>query len=227
MAEAVGSNERRVKRIIGYLVGVPLVLVLLVLLYEGAKARLQDKIAKVSGPLTTGTEAPDFSFPDLDGKTVRLRDLRGKVVFINIWATWCPTCVWEMPSMEQVHQEYKKRDFVMLAVDIDILGKEVVLPFMAKHRLTMPVLLDPQGTIKRIYRTTGVPETFIVDKRGILRHIEIGPRDWSEPQTMAMIGRLIDEPAEAAPVSGLPGEASGEAALSQAPKSAAPARTPL
>ncbi|MBI3092315.1 MAG: TlpA family protein disulfide reductase [Candidatus Tectomicrobia bacterium] len=227
MAEAVRSDERRVKRIIAYLVGVPLALVLLVLLYEGAKARLQDKIAKVSGPLTTGSEAPDFSFPDLDGKTVRLRDLRGKVVFINIWATWCPTCVWEMPSMELVHQEYKKRDFVMLAVDLDILGKEVVLPFMEKHRLTFPVLLDPKGTIKRIYRTTGVPETFIVDKRGILRHIEIGPREWSHPQTMAMIGRLIDEPAEPAPVSGLPGEASGEAALSQAPKGVAPSRTPL
>lgn len=192
--DAVVSKEQRAKRIIAYLVGLPLALLLLVILYEGAKARLGEKVALEAAPLRVGAPAPDFNYPDLNGNAVTLSGLRGKVVFINIWATWCPTCVWEMPSMEQVHRKFKDQDFVMLAVDIDLLGKEVVLPFMKKYRLTFPVLLDPRGAVKRLYRTTGVPETFIIDKRGIIRYIEIGPRDWSEPQAVAMIRALVNEP---------------------------------
>ncbi len=89
--------------------------------------------------------------------------------------------------MEIIHQKYRDQGLVMLGVSIDVLGKDVVAPYMKKYRLTFPALLDPKGTIKRIYQTTGVPETFIVDRDGrILRKI-IGPREWTEPRMIQMI----------------------------------------
>lgn len=200
--ETVTTLERRIKRLITYLIALPLACVLIVLLYEDAKSRFGPRLAAEAAPLNVGSLAPDFSFPDLDGNMVMLSNLRGRVVFINIWATWCPTCVWEMPHMEYLYRQFKDQNFVMLAVSIDILGKDVVAPFMEKHRLTFPALLDPMGTIKRLYRATGVPETFIVDKRGILAHKEIGARDWTTPSSIAMIRQLVDEKVEPRLVAG-------------------------
>ena len=138
-----------------------------------------------------GRPAPDFRFPGLDGKMVGLSDHRGKIVLVNIWATWCPSCVDEMPSMEKLYQKLKGEDFEILAVSIDSLGEMVVAPFMKKYKLTFPALIDSAGTIRIRYRTTGVPESFIIDKNGILVKKIIGARDWNHPDAIRFFHDLI------------------------------------
>ena len=138
-----------------------------------------------------GVPAPEFTLPGLDGNMVKLVDYKGKVVLLNIWATWCPPCVEEMPSMEKLYQELKDEDFQILAVSIDVSGGNVVAPFMKKHKLSFPALTDTQGTLKSLYRTTGVPESFIIDKDGIIAEKIIGPRDWATPGVISYFRSLI------------------------------------
>ncbi len=145
-------------------------------------------------PLKIGLPAPDFMFPGLDGKMVRLSDYQGHVVLVNVWATWCPPCVDEMPSMERLYREVKGEKFEILAVSIDALGEKVVAPFMKKYNLSFPALMDPDGTIKTLYHTTGVPESFIVDQEGILIKQIIGPRDWAKPEIIGFFRNLLQKP---------------------------------
>ena len=135
--------------------------------------------------------APDFTFPGLDGKKVSLADYKGKVVLLNIWATWCAPCVAEMPSMEKLYQELKNEDFVILAVSVDETGTEAVAPFMKKHKLGFPVLLDTAGDIKNLYQVTGIPESFIIGKDGIIIEKIIGPRDWAASGAIRFFRNLV------------------------------------
>ena len=146
------------------------------------------------GPIEVGLPAPDFKFPDMDGKMVSLSDFRGKVVLVNIWATWCSSCVDEMPSMEKLYQKLKGEDFEILAVSIDSLGEKVVAPFMKKYKLTFPALIDSAGDIRIGYRTTGVPESYIIDKDGILVKKIIGSLNWTKPEILHLFQRLIQKP---------------------------------
>ena len=123
-----------------------------------------------------------------------LIDFKGKVVFLNIWATWCPPCREEMPSMEKLYQELKGEDIEILAVSIDTSGSNVVAPFMKEYKLNFPALLDPEGTIQNLYGTTGVPESFIINKEGIIEKIVIGPMDWSTPEVVRSFRDLIQKP---------------------------------
>jgi peroxiredoxin len=145
-------------------------------------------------PVEVGLPAPDFTFPGLDGKMVSLSDYRGKVVLVNIWATWCPPCVEEMPSMEKLYKKFEGKDFEILAVSIDSLGLKVVAPFMKKYKLSFPALIDSEGTIRMLYWTTGVPESFIIDKDGILAEKIIGPLDWAHPSIQLFLNDLIQRP---------------------------------
>jgi peroxiredoxin len=138
-----------------------------------------------------GVDAPAFTLPGLDGSMVSLADYKGKTVLLNIWATWCPPCVAEMPSMEKLYQELKNEDFEILAVSIDVTGSNEVAPFMKKHRLSFPALIDTQGTIKDLYQTTGVPESFIIDKDGIIAEKIIGPKEWATPDVINYFRNLI------------------------------------
>ncbi len=138
--------------------------------------------------------APDFTFPGLDGKMVSLSDYKGKVVLVNIWATWCPPCVDEMPSMEKLYRKFKGGNFEILAVSIDEPGLKAVAPFMKKSNLTFPALIDSEGAIKTVYGITGIPESFIIDKRGILIKKIVGPVDWATPQIFRFFSDLIQKP---------------------------------
>jgi len=144
--------------------------------------------------LRIGRPAPDFSFPGLDGKIVSLSDYRGKVVLVNIWATWCAPCVNEVASMEKLYQEFKGDDFEILAVSVDAPGLKAVAPFMKAHKLSFPALIDSEGTIKNLYKATGVPESFIVNRQGILVEKIIGPLDWSAPEVLRFFRKLIGKP---------------------------------
>ncbi len=138
--------------------------------------------------------APDFTFPGLDGKMVSLSDYKGKVVLVNIWATWCPPCIAEMPSMEKLYHKFKGENFEILAVSIDETGLKAVAPFMKKTRLTFPALIDSKGAIKSVYRITAIPESFIVDKQGLLIKKIVGPLDWASPQVFRFFSSLIQKP---------------------------------
>jgi len=140
-----------------------------------------------------GKPAPDFTLADLDGRTWRLSELKGKVVFINFWATWCPPCREEMPSMQRLHTMLPEDGFIMLAIlnqDRPALGKA----FAAKAGLTMPILVDQANTVGPRYGITGVPETYIVDKNGILREKVIGGARWDSPAAVRLIMKYIKAP---------------------------------
>src|SRR5262249_21192180 len=108
--------------------------------------------------------APDFAVPDLDGQAVRLSNYRGKVVLLNLWATWCPPCREEMPSMERLFRQLRDRGFVLLAVSQDEAGRAAVDPFVRDMGLTFPVLVDPQHQVGDRYQVWGYPESFIIDR---------------------------------------------------------------
>ncbi|MEJ2024673.1 MAG: TlpA disulfide reductase family protein, partial [Deltaproteobacteria bacterium] len=141
--------------------------------------------------IRVGRPAPDFTFPDIEGNMISLSDYGNEVVLVNVWATWCPSCVEEMASMEKLYQQFKGENFEILAVSIDALGQKVVAPFMKTHRLTFPVLFDVKGSITTSYGTTGVPESFIVNKQGILVKKIIGPLNWSHPNVLSFFADLI------------------------------------
>jgi peroxiredoxin len=137
---------------------------------------------------------PDFTLSDLQGHTVRLSDSRGQVVFINVWATWCPSCVEEMSTIQKLYDRLHARGLRVLAVSIDALGEQIVAPFMQARQLSFPVLLDTQSIIEQLYQTGGVPESFIVDRQGRLVEKVVGPRDWAHPNAITMFERLLAVP---------------------------------
>lgn len=145
-------------------------------------------------PVRVGHPAPDFTFPDLTGKKVSLTDFRGKVVFVNVWATWCPPCREEMPSMQKLYERFKNEEFKILAVSIDSNGREAVAPFMEKLNLTFPALLDPESKMWGLYGLTGVPESFIMDREGLVVKKIVGAIDWAAPDVFRFFQELIKNP---------------------------------
>ena len=160
--------------------------ILILLKLNGSRVIFSDSPA-----LKVGRLVPDFAYPGLDGKMVQLSDFRGKVVLVNIWATWCRPCIDEMPSMEKLYQEFKDGDFEILAVSIDALGADVVTPFMQKYNLTFPALIDKEGKIRISYGVTGIPESFIIDQNGGLVKKIIGAADWSSVEVLNFFQNLI------------------------------------
>lgn len=141
-----------------------------------------------------GLPAPDFVLPTLGGGRMRLSDYRGKIVFLNIWATWCPPCREEMPSMQKLHERFMGEDFAMLTISIDE-DTSLVGPFMEELGLTFPVALDPEQEVSSQYGITGVPETFLIDKNGIVMHHLIGPGKWDDPSLVSAFEGLVRKPA--------------------------------
>lgn len=144
-------------------------------------------------PKTDGQMAIDFTLADLEGVKVKLSDYKGKVVFLNFWATWCPPCRREMPSMQELHEKLKKKDFIMLAVSIDRTGLSAVGPFVEKNGYTFKVLVDPSGKAASKYRVSSIPATFIIDKEGKIIDRVIGGRDWSSASVVKMLKEIIDQ----------------------------------
>jgi peroxiredoxin len=139
---------------------------------------------------STAPVAPDFILPDLSGKTIRLQDLRGKVVIVNLWATWCTPCVAEMPTLETLWKAMAGKDLVLLAVNQDE-ATDGVRDWVDGRELTFPVLLDPHAQVAHEWGVTGYPETFVVDRTGRIVHHHVGFRDWSEPEIVAAIELLL------------------------------------
>jgi peroxiredoxin len=134
--------------------------------------------------------APDFTLKDYAGREVALSSLRGRVVLVNFWATWCPTCKVEMPSLEMLAAAEKNKPFTLLAVSVDDDWETVRNYFRGGSRMT--VLLDKDKTAPKTYGTSQFPETFIVDKDGNVRYFVVSDRDWSSREVRACIDALID-----------------------------------
>jgi len=142
--------------------------------------------------LKVGDAAPDFSLIDRQGKTWSLSELKGQVVFINFWATWCPPCLKELPSMQNLYARIPKEKFKMLA----ILNKDkpALADFVANQKgLTFTILDDAQNVVGSKYFLTGLPETFIVDKQGTIREKVIGAAQWDTPGAVQMIMNYINQ----------------------------------
>ncbi|HEU4556205.1 MAG TPA: TlpA disulfide reductase family protein [Longimicrobium sp.] len=153
-------------------------------------------------PVEVGSTAPEVTASDLNGRPVRLSQLRGQVVLLNVWATWCGPCQEEMPSMQRLYTSLKGEGLRMVAVSIDAKpgspdasgrpGGDVAA-FTREFGLTFDVWQDPSGAVARDFRTTGVPESFLVDKRGKIVKKVIGATEWDNPATVALIRRLLRE----------------------------------
>ena len=135
--------------------------------------------------------AKEFHVATLDNRQLRLSEFRGKVVFLNFWATWCKPCEEEMPSMERLHQRFKDKGLVVLAISEDVDGAAVVAPYLKKHKLTFPVGLDPKTSVAGLYGVWGVPSTFIIDKRGNRALFANGAREWDGPHGQALFESLL------------------------------------
>jgi peroxiredoxin len=155
----------------------------------------------LQGPATGTTHpagrtlvAPDFALPDLDGNVRHLSAFRGKVVLLNFWATWCPPCRTEMPSMETLYQAYKDQGFELLAVSSDVQGAAIVRPFMQKYRLSFPSLLDTARRVNGMYGVRSIPTSYLLDRQGRVVSREVGARNWANVEARALIASLLEEP---------------------------------
>jgi len=125
--------------------------------------------------------AKNFQLSTPDNRSLSLAEFKGKVVFLNFWATWCKPCEEEMPGMERLYRQYKDKGLVVLAIAEDAEGASVVNAFVKRHNLTFPVALDPKMAVAGLYGVWAVPSTFIIDRNGHRAFIANGPREWNGP----------------------------------------------
>ena len=136
--------------------------------------------------------APDVSVVSIaNGSTLKLSDLKGKVVLLNFWATWCPPCREEIPSMMKLNGFMVGKPFQMVAISIDEGGKKDIDSFFKETGFFLPTYLDENGASSKSYGVTGVPESFIIDKQGILVKKIIGGFAWDSPEAVSFIEGLM------------------------------------
>jgi peroxiredoxin len=153
-------------------------------------------------PVVPGRPAPDFTATSLDGDPRSLEDYRDKVLLVNIWATWCAPCREEMPSLQRLYEEVANEDFEIVAISIDApFGENDVFgraggdleAYSESLGLTFTLLHDPSGAVQQTFQTTGVPESFVIDRDGVIFKKVAGATDWSAPQNIQLIRRLLEE----------------------------------
>ena len=154
--------------------------------------RAQDPVVALSLSKPKPVQAAkEFQVTAPDNRPLKLSEFKGKVVFLNFWATWCKPCEEEMPSMERLHQRFKDKGLVVLALSEDADGATVVAPYLKKHNLTFPVGLDPKMSVAGLYGVWAIPSTFIIDKKGNRALFANGPREWDGPHAQALFQSLL------------------------------------
>ena len=139
-------------------------------------------------PPRIGSNAPDFTVQDAD-RTVALNQYRGQIVVLNFWATWCPPCVEEMPSLVEMQRRMKAKGVTVLAVSIDV-DESAYKLFLKQHGVDLLTVRDPKQKVPDLYGTHGWPETFIIDRNGVMRRKFIGAVDWTDPEITGFLGKL-------------------------------------
>ena len=167
------SYHKNVKRLCIFVVGL---LLLLTGCYSGTR------------PPRIGESAPDFSVQD-STRTVALHDYRGKVVVLNFWATWCPPCVEEMPSLVQMQSRLKDKGVTVLAISLDV-DENAYNKFLKDHNVELLAVRDPNQKSNTLYGTFKYPETYIIDRDGKVRRKFIGPIDWTQPEIVSYLSRM-------------------------------------
>ena len=142
-------------------------------------------------PTPFPTDPVEVTLKDLNGQQVSLSDFRGKIVFINFWTTWCLACVIEMPSMEKLHQKFKDKEFIMLAINLQESASKIK-QFYKEYKLTFTTLLDTTGDVGAGMGIRSIPTTFILDKNGRLIGKALGPREWESKKSIALFEYLTD-----------------------------------
>ena len=141
-----------------------------------------------SRPPRIGTQAPDFTVKDSD-REVTLSNLRGKVVVLNFWATWCPPCVEETPSLVAMQQRMKDKGVLVLAVSVDA-DSDAYHRFLKDHNVNLLTVRDPDQKSNNLYGTIRYPETYVIDRQGMVRRKFIGPVDWNSPEVTDFLTKL-------------------------------------
>lgn len=144
-------------------------------------------------PVDVGRPAPRVEAVDLRGRPVSLDQLRGQVVLLNIWATWCEPCREEMPSLERLHRRLAAEGLRIVAVSVDEGSPRVVADFARAFGLTFAIWHDPANRVGRAYRITGLPESFLLDRRGVIIKRVIGAKVWDDSATVALVRRVLQE----------------------------------
>lgn len=138
-------------------------------------------------------EPKDFTLSNVQGNTVQLADFRGNVVLLNIFATWCPPCREEMPSIESLYRAYQSKGFVVLGVSTDTNGEDVLPSFIKEYTLTFPIVFDTGKQVSQQYRVRGIPATFLLDQHGRIAGVVSGGVDWNSGEAHALIEQLLQE----------------------------------
>ena len=164
------------------------------LIKENTDSREIDRLLRDMGVTTVPHLAPpvDFNLLDLNGTRVILSGFKGKIVFLNFWATWCPPCREEMPSMQKLYTRFKDKDFAMLEVSLNE-PASAVKKFFKDYNLTFTALLDSDGELMSPYGIRGIPNTFIIDRDGTIIGKAFGPRKWDDQKAIALFDHLINK----------------------------------
>jgi DsbE subfamily thiol:disulfide oxidoreductase len=168
-------------------VGVVLVAALLGVVFGTKKHETRPAKALV------GLDSPELSVGDPSGATVRLADLKGTVVFVNYWATWCPPCREEMPSIQNLYRRFRDEKGFRMVTILYRDDYQKAMAYLKDNNYDFPVMLDIDGKSAAAYGVTGVPETYIIDRKGTLRQKMIGPFDWSSPEAVSFISDLMKQ----------------------------------
>lgn len=154
---------------------------------------VQSALAQQAGEgltaLTDLPEAADFQLTDMDGNVHRLSDYKGRVVIVNFWATWCPPCREEMPSMQRAWGELQKEGILMLGINVGE-DEDTIFQFSANYPVDFPLLLDLDSTVINQWPVMGLPTTFVVDTKGRIAYRAIGGREWDDPELLALVRAL-------------------------------------
>ncbi len=169
-----------------------------VLLVAAGAAALVALSPPSAPPLGVGGHAPGFELALADGsRRIDLDGLRGRVVFVNFWATWCAPCRDEAPALERLYRGLSGEGFEILAISIDDpAAREAVQAFRAEFELSFPVLLDADRSAYRAYQATGVPESFLIDRAGRVTERFVGPRNWDEARYGDAVRRMLRAPTQ-------------------------------
>ncbi len=162
---------------------------------NGAMDRLFSKMGIIKIP--PAEDPVKINLKDMNGKNISLSDFRDKIVFLNFWTTWCPTCRIEMPSMEKLHRKFKNGDFAMVTINLQESASEVKA-FFKEFKLTFTALLDSTGEVGASFGIRAIPTTYILDKTGRIIGRVSGPREWDSKAAIALFENLIDSDAMAA-----------------------------
>ncbi|MBI2366942.1 MAG: TlpA family protein disulfide reductase [Deltaproteobacteria bacterium] len=156
-----------------------------------AQSKVNYKVIRNLEPMKENSPTPDFSLPTPEGKKVSLKDFRGKIVFLNFWASWCAPCREEMPAMDRLYKEFKDKNFVVLAVAVKD-RKQDAISFVKELKLTYPIGLDPEGEVGLLYGAWGLPTTYLIGTKGEGLARAWGPAEWHGPAARNLIKELTE-----------------------------------